>query len=81
MTENVNHPQHYLSNNGMEVIDIIENFNLGFCCGNAIKYILRAGHKQDFQGQDQKEKTIEDFQKAIFYLNRRIKELEDNLCD
>ena len=81
MADKVNHPQHYLSNNGMEVIDIIENFNLGFCCGNAIKYILRAGHKQDFQGQDQKEKTIEDFQKAIFYLNRRIKELEDNLCD
>ena len=39
MADKVNHPQHYLSNNGMEVIDIIENFNLGFCCGNAIKYI------------------------------------------
>lgn len=78
--DNVNHPFHY-QGKGIEVIDVIEKFNLGFCLGNAIKYILRAGHKQDFKGQDQKVKTIEDYNKAIWYLQRRIKEIEEDLCD
>lgn len=46
--DNVNHPLHYtwLKNKcGIEVIDITRHMD--FCLGNAIKYILRAGHKQD----------------------------------
>ena len=75
----VNHPSHY--NQGeIEVIDYIEDQNLGFCLGNAVKYISRAGYKQDYQIQDQKEKTIEDINKAIWYLERRIKEIEGDLC-
>lgn len=60
--EEVNHPEHY-QGNGMEVIDIIESFNLSFHKGNAIKYILRSGKK----GNESK-----DLEKAIWYLNRSI---------
>ena len=60
--DNVNHPSHYADGN-IEVIDFIEDKNLGFHLGNAIKYICRAGKKD-------KEKTKEDIEKAIWYLNR-----------
>ena len=78
--DKVNKPEHYAGTK-IEVIDYIEDKNLGFCLGNAIKYISRAGRKQDYEGQSQKEKTIEDLQKAIWYLNRRILELKENKCD
>ena len=64
----VNHPSHYTDGN-IEVIDYIEDKRLGYCLGNAIKYISRAGKKN-------KDKEIEDLQKAVWYLNRRIQELE-----
>lgn len=60
--DNVNHPSHY-KGRGVESIEVIEAFDLGFCLGNAVKYILRAGKKGD---------KIEDLQKAIWYLNREI---------
>ncbi len=64
----VNHPSHY-TDGKIEVIDYIEDKQLGFCLGNAIKYISRAGKKN-------KDKEVEDLQKAIWYINRRIKELK-----
>lgn len=62
----VNHPAHY-NVNGMEVIDIIEGFDLPYHLGNVIKYILRAGRKWD---------TVEDLKKAEWYLHRYIEKLE-----
>lgn len=60
--DNVNHPSHY--NQGkIEVIEFIEDQNLGMHLGNAIKYISRAGKKNP-------EKTTEDLKKAIWYINR-----------
>ena len=44
--ELVNSPDHYKSK-GMEAIDVIEGFGLGFNLGNATKYILRCGKKDD----------------------------------
>jgi hypothetical protein len=70
----VSHPDHY--NPGprdedgsarFEAIKIIEVYDLGFCLGNAVKYILRAGRKGD---------ALEDLRKAEFYLKRRISQLE-----
>ncbi len=61
MADNINHPQHYKSG-GMEAIDVIEAFGLGFHLGNATKYILRAGRKTADAKQD--------INKAIWYLNR-----------
>ena len=71
--DNVNHPQHYAGTK-IEVIDYIEDKNLGFCLGNAVKYISRAGKKDPT-------KEIEDLQKAVWYLNRRILELQEGKCD
>ena len=61
---NVNHPSHY-QGKGLECIQVIEAFNLGFNLGNAVKYILRAGKKG---------MRAEDIEKAIWYLNRELKE-------
>ena len=58
----VDHPKHY-NITKFEVIDIIEEFELGFHLGNAIKYILRAKHKGKYK---------EDLEKAIWYLNREL---------
>ena len=77
--DKVNHPSHYTwlkEKCGIEVIDITRH--LDFDSGNAVKYILRAGHKSE-EGYSNKEKQIEDFKKAIFYLNDKVKMLEGEL--
>lgn len=64
MSDNVNHPQHYGgADNPYEAIKVIEAWGLGFNLGNTVKYISRAGKKGA---------TIEDLQKAAWYLNREI---------
>jgi len=73
----VNCPAHYTDTN-IEVIDYIEDKNLGFCLGNAVKYISRAGRKKD-GSLTLKEKEIEDLKKAVWYINRRIYELNGNM--
>lgn len=70
MSDNVNHPLHYGgSDNPYEAIKVIEAWNLGFCLGNAVKYISRAGKKD-------KSKEIEDLEKAVWYLQREIDKLK-----
>lgn len=64
----VNHPPHY-KQGGIETIDVIEAWELGFCLGNAVKYISRAGKKNAA-------KTLEDLKKARWYLDREISRLE-----
>lgn len=74
--DKVNHPNHYTwlrEKCGIEVIDITRHLN--FDRGNAIKYLLRAGHKSE-KGYSEKQKIIEDLKKAIFYINDEIKQLE-----
>lgn len=64
--EMINHPSHY--NKGkFEAIDVIEDWQLNFNLGNTVKYISRAGHKDDI---------IQDLKKALWYLDREIKRLE-----
>lgn len=69
MSDNINHPKHYTSKDGIECIQVTEQFN--FCRGNAIKYIWRAGEKS-------KETEIEDLRKAIWYIEREIKRIEND---
>ena len=64
----VNHPSHYTQGK-YEVIDVIEDWNLGFNLGNAIKYIGRAGHKDDI---------VQDLEKAKWYIEREIQRLKKN---
>jgi hypothetical protein len=63
----VNHPSHY-TDGKIEVIDFIEDKKLGFHLGNAVKYIARAGKKDP-------SKEVQDLEKAMWYLARRIKNL------
>lgn len=73
----VNNPAHY-TDSKIEVIDYIEDKNLGFCLGNVIKYVSRAGKKIDCD-KSIEEKEIEDLKKARWYLDRRIYELENKM--
>lgn len=61
----VNHPSHY-TDGKIEVIDFIEDKGLGFHLGNAVKYIARAGKKDP-------SKTVQDLEKARWYLDREIR--------
>jgi len=63
----INQPPHYQSDSGIESIDVIEAFELGFHLGNVVKYVLRAGKKDD--------KTT-DLKKARWYLTRIIEKEE-----
>jgi hypothetical protein len=65
----VDHPQHYRADTGHEAIDVIEAWGLGFCLGNTIKYISRAGRKD-------REKEIQDLEKALWYLQRHISRIK-----
>lgn len=75
--ERVSHPSHYLWLKelcGVEVIDITRH--LDFDTGNAVKYLLRHQHKSE-KGYTDKDKAIEDLKKAIWYIQDRIKMLEN----
>ena len=67
--DEVNHPAHY-TDGGIETIDYIEakltpeEFR-GYCVGNALKYMSRAGKKDD---------ATTDLKKAQWYLTRATKE-------
>lgn len=63
LNKKVNHPAHYQSKSGIEAIDVIEAFDLGFCLGNVVKYICRCGKKDD---------EIQELEKAKWYLEREI---------
>lgn len=76
MNDNVDHPAHYTSHpSGVECITITRHYC--FAIGNAIKYLWRAGLKQEKELTD-KQKEIEDLKKAVWYINDRIKQLENN---
>lgn len=64
--EMVNHPKHY--NTGkFEVIEVIEDWNLNFNLGNAVKYISRCEHKGNKK---------QDLEKAVWYLQRELDKLK-----
>lgn len=66
--DDINHPSHYTQGN-IEVIDYIEDKKLGYRLGNVVKYVSRAGHKDD---------AIKDLKKARWYLNREIAKREEH---
>lgn len=75
-TDNVNHPDHYAAG-GIETIAIIKakmthERYLGFLQGNVIKYVTRAGFKNN---------ELEDLEKAEWYLNTLIDEEDDADAD
>lgn len=65
MSDLVNHPPHYTGHpSGIEAIQVTRHMN--FNLGNAMKYIWRAGLKDD---------AVQDLQKAMFYLADEIRRL------
>lgn len=62
----VSHPPHYTAGK-FECIDVILDWRLGFLLGNVLKYICRA---------DKKGSELEDLQKARWYLEKRIEQIE-----
>jgi len=68
--EAVDHPKHYGGDTTYEAIKVIEAWSLGFCLGNAVKYISRNGKKQGSS-------SLEDLKKARWYLDREIKAIEN----
>lgn len=70
MSDIVNHPEHYISDSGIETIDVIEAFTKdikdpfeAYCTGNIIKYICRWPNKNG----------VEDLKKARWYLDKLIR--------
>jgi len=68
--EAIDHPNHYGgAGNPYEAIKVIEAWDLGFCLGNVVKYISRAGKKPG-------EAVLKDLKKARWYLDREISRIE-----
>lgn len=66
--DEVTRPKHYGGEaNPHEPIKVIEHYDLGFCLGNAVKYILRS---------DKKGSQLDDLKKARWYIDREIKNME-----
>lgn len=67
----VNHPKHYTSHpSGVECIDIVEHYPMNV--GNAMKYLWRAGLKDDVE-------DIQDLKKAQWYITREIEKREKEI--
>jgi hypothetical protein len=77
MTDAINHPAHYGGDTVYEAIKVVEAWGLGFCLGNAVKYICRAGKKAPHDAVKDLA-TIEDLKKAAWYLNREIERLSSS---
>jgi len=59
---------HYDNGKDYDVIDVINDYNLNFSRGNILKYIFRAGNKND---------ELQDLLKAKDYLEREIERLRE----
>lgn len=64
----INKPEHYCKDRIHEPIAVIKDWNLDFNLGNVVKYVSRAGRKND---------ALEDLKKAKFYLDWEIKYIEN----
>ena len=60
----------YYNDTKIAPIDVIEDWGLDFCLGSALKYIKRAGKKDN-------NPSVQDLNKVIWYVKRRIQELEE----
>lgn len=68
----VSKPSHYCKGRRYEPVKVIEDWGLGFHLGNALKYIARAGRKED---------EMEDLRKAIWYIQRYLEVNQLNISN
>lgn len=69
LTAEINQPSHYAGGREYEPIDVIHDWDLSFCVGNAVKYCSRIGRKGEGT-------SIKDLSKAIWYLHYEIDRLK-----
>ena len=69
--DQVDYPEHYIKGRRFELTDVIIDWDLSWALGNVLKYIARCGRKGD---------PIEDLEKALWYLKREIKRLQESAC-
>lgn len=72
MKDNINHPDHYKTENGLETIDVIEAFTEGLQGGEA----TNTGNILKYMCRWKKKNGLEDLKKAQWYLNRLIDSVE-----
>lgn len=63
-------PKHYENGRNYDIIDVVKHYDLNFNLGNIIKYVCRAGKKEN---------EIQNLEKAIDYLDREIYYLENQI--
>lgn len=68
MSNNILHPDHYCDGRSYEPKDVIRDWDLNFNLGNVVKYISRAGRKDN---------VLDDLRKAKTYLEFEIEHLEN----
>ena len=69
-------PSYYIGRNGYEARKVVANFDLSYNIGTATTYLLRCGKKKE-NGMSDKDKHIEDINKAINHLKFEISKLQD----
>ena len=70
----IEHPAHYCEGRKYEPKDVIRDWDLNFNLGNAVKYVSRAGRKEN-------NSLLQDLKKARQYLDFEINFLENNIKD
>jgi hypothetical protein len=68
LLRSITQPSHYCSTGSSDIIDFCHQYNISFSRGNVIKYLVRAGRKDD---------ELADLNKALDYLNREIKYIKN----
>jgi hypothetical protein len=72
--EIIEHPAHYCEGRKYEPKDVIRDWELNFNLGNTVKYVSRAGRKEN-------NSLLQDLKKARQYLDFEINYLENNIKD
>lgn len=67
MSDNVKHPSHYAEGRKFEPKDVIRDWGLNFNLGSAVKYVARAGRKDDI---------LQDLRKAQEFIQFEIDAIE-----
>lgn len=67
MSDNIKHPSHYAEGRNYEPKDVIRDWGLNFNLGSAVKYIARAGRKDDI---------VQDLKKAQEFIQFEIDAIE-----
>jgi hypothetical protein len=70
----IEHPAHYCEGRKYEPKDVIRDWELNFNLGNTVKYVSRAGRKEN-------NSLLQDLKKARQYLDFEINFLENNIKD